>query len=152
MKILSSTFTFNFPFQTVYELHKQVLLYYFGRQAPTQNHALTGGGDVDGARGGWQVVCQTEFKTQVAYRVRGPITYAQVTALVCRPFPLPSLRVMQCGSLACDGVGVRHSPALVNGGGQSAVVLRFKGGFSSHFQVFGAHDRESVEAVSSVYK
>ena len=32
-----------------------------------------------------QVICQTEFKTQVAYRVRGPITYAQVTALVCQP-------------------------------------------------------------------
>ena len=45
-------------------------------------------------RVGLQVICQTEFKTQVAYRVRGPITYAQVTALVRQAFPFRSLLVM----------------------------------------------------------
>ena len=31
-----------------------------------------------------QVICQTEFKTQIAYRVRGPVTYGEITALVRR--------------------------------------------------------------------
>ena len=38
-----------------------------------------------------QVICQTEFKTQVAYRVRGPVTYGKITALV-RMIPPSRLR------------------------------------------------------------
>lgn len=50
---------------------------------------------------GRQVVCQTEFKTQIAYRARGPVTYGKITALVRATSPSPR-------PVACI-----HAPALL---------------------------------------
>jgi len=67
--------------------------------------------------GSWEgvieVICQTEFKTQVAYRVRGPITYAQVTALSAAVRRLKNLQ--KCATSAHDPVSSTLAAVVVAG-------------------------------------